>query len=98
MPSDAVPTLPGMSAERLLGPDRTALARAVDLRIADLWAELFDIPRDQWDHDLIGWFLRTAYGQGYRDALREPERGALCEEIARARAEARADRTPPPGS
>jgi hypothetical protein len=31
--------------------------------IADLWAELFEIPRDQWDHDLIGWFLRTAYGQ-----------------------------------
>ena len=81
-----------MSPERLVGHDRAALARAVDLRIADLWAELFEIPRDQWDHDLIGWFLRTAYGQGYRDALREPERGALCREIAAARAEARAER------
>ena len=61
--------------------DRTELARVVDVRIADLWAELFEIPRDQWDHDLIGWFLRTAYGQGYCDALRETERGRLCREV-----------------
>jgi hypothetical protein len=25
--------------------------------------------------------MRTAYGQGYCDALREPERGALCREV-----------------
>jgi hypothetical protein len=61
--------------------DRTELARVVDVRIADLWAELFEIPRDQWDHELIGWFLRTAYGQGYCDALRETERGRLCREV-----------------
>ncbi len=77
-----------MAADRMARDDRTALARAVDLRIADLWAELFEIPREQWDHDLIGWFLRTAYGQGYCDALREPEHGALCAEIGRGRAEA----------
>jgi len=64
-----------------MGVDRTELARVVDVRIADLWAELFDIPRERWDHDLIGWFLRTAYGQGYCDALREPERGRLCREV-----------------
>jgi hypothetical protein len=63
--------------------DRTELARVVDVRLADLWADLFEIPRDEWDHDLIGWFLRTAYGQGYCDALREagPERGRLCREV-----------------
>ncbi len=61
--------------------DRTELARVVDVRIADLWAELFEIPRDRWDHELIGWFLRTAYGQGYCDALRETERGRLCREV-----------------
>jgi hypothetical protein len=61
--------------------DRTELARVVDVRIADLWAELFEIPRSQWDHELIGWFLRTAYGQGYCDALRETERGRLCREV-----------------
>ncbi len=77
-----------MAADPTARDDRTALARAVDLRIADLWAELFEIPREQWDHDLIGWFLRTAYGQGYCDALREPEHGALCEEIRRGRVEA----------
>lgn len=74
-----------MSLEAPIPADREALARAVDLRIADLWVELFEIPPDQWDLELIGWFLRTAYGQGYRDALREPERGALCREIALAR-------------
>jgi hypothetical protein len=63
-------------------PDREALAQVVDLRIADLWCELFEIPQERWDVDLIGWFLRTAYGQGYCDALREGERGALCREIA----------------
>lgn len=61
---------------------REALAQAVDLRLAELWKELFEIPQERWDVDLIGWFLRTAYGQGYCDALREGERGALCREIA----------------
>ena len=63
--------------------DRTELARVVDVRLADLWADLFEIPPEKWDHDLIGWFLRTAYGQGYCDALREPapERGRLCREV-----------------
>jgi hypothetical protein len=68
--------------------DRTELARLVDVRIADLWAELFDIPREHWDHELIGWFLRTAYGQGYCDALREPERGRLCREVEELREDA----------
>jgi hypothetical protein len=61
---------------------REALAQTVDLRLADLWRELFEIPSERWDVDLIGWFLRTAYGQGYCDALREGERGALCREVA----------------
>ena len=30
------------------------------------------------DHELLGWFLRAAYGQGYTDALRESKRGQLC--------------------
>jgi hypothetical protein len=63
---------------------RDALARVVDLRLADLWRELFAIPQEQWDVDLIGWFLRTAYGQGYCDALREEAPGALCDEVAAA--------------
>jgi hypothetical protein len=62
--------------------DRESLAQVVDLRIADLWRELFEIPPERWDIDLIGWFLRTAYGQGYCDALQEAERGQLCREVA----------------
>jgi hypothetical protein len=61
--------------------DREALAQIVDLRLADLWREVFEVPREQWDLDLIGWFLRTAYGQGYCDALREQEQGALLREV-----------------
>ncbi len=30
------------------------------------------------DAELLGWFLRAAYGQGYTDALRETRRGQLC--------------------
>ena len=56
----------------------------MDLRLAELWRELFEIPQERWDVDLIGWFLRTAYGQGYCDALQEGERGALCREVAEA--------------
>ena len=89
MPSDVVSTLCDMLPDRLASDDRAALARAVDVRIADLWAELFEVPREAWDHELIGWFLRTAYGQGNCDAQREADRGALCREIEAARDEAR---------
>lgn len=64
--------------------ERETLAQVVDLRLADLWRELFEIPQERWDVDLIGWFLRTAYGQGYCDALQEGERGQLCREVAEA--------------
>jgi hypothetical protein len=58
-----------------------ALASAIDGRLAELWTELFAIPPERWNHDIIGWFLRAAYGQGYCDALREPESGSLCREL-----------------
>ena len=60
---------------------RTSLASTIDARLAEVWAQLFEIPRERWDEDLIGWFLRAAYGQGYCDALREDESGALCREL-----------------
>jgi hypothetical protein len=59
----------------------TEIASALDLRLASIWSELFEVPQEQWTVDLIGWFLRAAYGQGYCDALREPETGALCREL-----------------
>ena len=58
-----------------------ALASTIDLRLADIWTALFEVPPEKWDVELIGWFLRAAYGQGYCDALREPEGGALCREL-----------------
>ncbi|HEY7259001.1 MAG TPA: hypothetical protein VH459_08020 [Gaiellales bacterium] len=57
---------------------RDTLAMAIDLRLADLWAEIFDLGRQPIDHELLGWLLRAAYGQGYTDALREARRGQLC--------------------
>ena len=65
-------------------PSVRASPRSSTCRLADLWRELFEIPQERWDVDLIGWFLRTAYGQGYCDALQEGERGALCREVAEA--------------
>lgn len=50
----------------------------IDLRLADLWAEIFDLGDQPIDHELLGWLLRAAYGQGYTDALRETRRGQLC--------------------
>ena len=57
---------------------RDTLAMAIDLRLADLWAEIFDRGNGPIDHELLGWLLRAAYGQGYTDALRESRRGQLC--------------------
>jgi hypothetical protein len=63
-------------------PDpRTRLAAAIDLRLSDLYAQLFEVPPERWDVDLVAWFLRAAYGQGYSDALCESEAGALCREL-----------------
>jgi hypothetical protein len=57
---------------------RDTLAMAIDLRLADLWAEIFDLGSQPIDHELLGRLLRAAYGQGYTDALRETRRGQLC--------------------
>ncbi|HET8805795.1 MAG TPA: hypothetical protein VFM47_04940 [Gaiellales bacterium] len=51
---------------------------AIDVRLAELWAELFELRPEHLDMELLGWFLRAAYGQGYTDALRETQRGQLC--------------------
>jgi hypothetical protein len=75
-PSDPVRTIPGVNVTA-----ETEIASALDLRLASIWSELFEVPPEQWTHDLIGWFLRAAYGQGYCDAMREPEAGALCREL-----------------
>jgi hypothetical protein len=54
------------------------LAMAIDLRLTDLWGELFELEPEKLDTELLGWFLRAAYGQGYTDALRETQLGQLC--------------------
>jgi hypothetical protein len=58
--------------------NRDNLAMTIDLRLADLWAEVFEVEHGKLDVELLGWFLRAAYGQGYTDALRESRRGQLC--------------------
>jgi hypothetical protein len=57
---------------------RDTLALTIDLRLADLWAEVFEIDLSKVDPELLAWLLRAAYGQGYTDALRESKRGQLC--------------------
>jgi len=57
---------------------KDTLAMAIDVRLAELWAELFELRAEHLDMELLGWFLRAAYGQGYTDALRETQRGQLC--------------------
>jgi hypothetical protein len=57
---------------------KDTLAMAIDVRLAELWAELFELRPEHLDMELLAWFLRAAYGQGYTDALRETQRGQLC--------------------
>jgi hypothetical protein len=75
------PSDPARTILDVNGTAETEIASALDLRLASIWSELFEVPPEQWTHDLIGWFLRAAYGQGYCDAIREPETGALCREL-----------------
>ncbi len=55
----------------------------LDLRLAGLWAELFEVPRQEWDAELIGWYLRTAYSQGYADAMSQVDRAEMREDLRR---------------
>jgi hypothetical protein len=48
----------------------------IDLRIADLWAELVDV--DDCSVEVVAALMRAAYGKGYSDALTEAEPGTLC--------------------
>jgi len=57
---------------------RDTLATTIDLRLADIWADVFEARLEGVDLELLGWLLRAAYGQGYTDALRETRRGQLC--------------------
>ena len=48
----------------------------IDVRLADLWREANDI--DEWNLEVVGAFMRAAYGKGYCDALTEESPGMLC--------------------
>ena len=40
---------------------KDTLAMAIDVRLAELWAELFELRPEHLDMELLGWFLRAAY-------------------------------------
>ncbi len=61
-----------------MGDSRDRLATTIDLRLTDIWADVFEAMPEGVDAELLGWLLRAAYGQGYTDALRETTRGQLC--------------------
>ncbi len=50
----------------------------IDVRLADLWREAHDIT--EWNLEVVGAFMRAAYGKGYCDALTEDAPGSLCAE------------------
>ena len=50
----------------------------IDLRLADLWREAYEI--GEWKLDVVAAFIRAAYGKGYCDALTEERPGSLCQE------------------
>jgi hypothetical protein len=73
MLSGAPPIVIGMARR----PTRIDLLELdIDLRLADLWREATEI--GDWSLEVVGAFIRAAYGKGYCDALTEDARGALC--------------------
>ena len=48
------------------------------VRLADLWREALEI--GEWNLEVVGAFIRAAYGKGYCDALIEEAPGSLCVE------------------
>jgi hypothetical protein len=50
----------------------------IDLRLADLWREAYEI--GEWRLDVVAAFIRAAYGKGYCDSLTEEHPGSLCQE------------------
>jgi hypothetical protein len=63
----------------------------IDLRLTDLWREANEI--SEWSLEVVGAFMRAAYGKGYCDALTEDSPGSLCVEHGY-RVPERSDRTP----
>lgn len=47
----------------------------LDTRLAWTWLEAWNV--QEWDSELLGPFLRTAYWTGYSDAVTEHRRGLL---------------------
>jgi hypothetical protein len=63
----------------------------IDVRLADLWREANDI--SEWNLEVVGAFIRAAYGKGYCDALTEDAPGSLCVEHGYRVPERRSDNT-----
>ncbi len=73
MPSEALPIVVRVARR----PTRIDLLELdIDLRLADLWREANEI--GEWNLEVVGAFIRAAYGKGYCDALTEDAPGALC--------------------
>ncbi len=88
MPSGGVRNLTCMPRR----PSRIDLLELdIDLRLADLWREANEI--SDWNVEVVGAFIRAAYGKGYCDALTEDSPGELCVEHGY-RVPERRDRTP----
>jgi hypothetical protein len=88
LPSDVLPMVRAVARR----PSRIDLLELdIDLRLADLWREANEIA--DWNFEVVGAFIRAAYGKGYCDALTEDSRGALCVEHGY-RVPERRDRTP----
>lgn len=64
-----------------LDPDQV-ISSILDMRLSDLWMELFETPVDRRDESLLAGLLRAAYAFGYSDAVREAPHFDLVDEVA----------------
>jgi len=56
-------------------PGLDSLEVELDARLLSLWLQAWEV--EEWDPEVVGPFLRLAYGTGYHDALTEVRRGEL---------------------
>ncbi len=80
MPSDPIRTLAHVETASL-DPDQQ-ISSILDMRLSDLWIELFETPAESRDESLLAGLLRAAYAYGYSDAVREAPRFDLVDEVA----------------
>lgn len=82
MPSEPIRRIAHVDSAAI-DPDQV-ISSILDMRLSDLWMELFETPVEHRDESLLAGLLRAAYAFGYSDAVREAPHFDLVDQVAEA--------------